>query len=161
MTTNIEFKNNNLIVVRTYKASIEKVFEAWIETSKVKQWWGCAECIDVRSEIEPRVGGAYNHHMTIENEHGRFDVKGFATLVEYDPPNRIAYTSNDENDPMIITVDFKSVEGGTEVRMVHSNIPDMKVEGDIPMKDIIQAGWTAAYQKLSNFLESELQSADN
>lgn len=159
MSTNVEVKGNNLIVTRIYAAPIEKVFDAWIETSKIKEWWGCAECVDVRSEVEPRLGGAYNHHMTLENEHGRFDVPGFATLVEYDPPHRLAYTSNDENDEMVITVDFRPVDGGTEVRLVHSRIPDMIVDGEQSMRDVIQAGWTAASQKLGDFLAGELADA--
>ncbi len=153
MTTDIKFEEGNLIVTRIYEASIEEVFDAWVETSKVKKWWGCAECTDVRSEIETKVGGKYNHHMTIETEHGVHKVQGFATLLEYDPPNKLAYTSNEEMDKMIVTVTFSEVESGTMVQLVHSNIPDMKVDGNIPLRQIITEGWTAAFSKLSPVLE--------
>jgi len=43
------FEDDNLIVSRVYDAPREMVFDAWFETSKVKQWWGCAECTDVPS----------------------------------------------------------------------------------------------------------------
>lgn len=155
MTTNTEFKDGDLIVTRVYHAPIEEVFDAWIETSKIKQWWGCAECTDVRSEVEPEVGGKYSHHMTLETPHGVHDAPGHATLIEYDPPNRLAYTSTDDNDKMVVTVTFTEVKNGTLVRLVHSNIPDMKVEGDIEMRAIIREGWTAAFGKLAPVVEGE------
>ena len=93
--------------------------------------------------------------MTIKTEHGTHDVPGFATLIEFDPPRRLAYTSNDEADPMVITVTFTKTSDGTQVRLVHSNIPDMKVDGDIELRQIIRGGWTAAFGKLATFLESK------
>ncbi len=153
MTTEISFNDGQLTVVRRYQANIEDVFDAWIETSKIKQWWGCAECTNVESEVEPKVGGKYNHHMTIDTSSGVHEVPGFATLVEFDPPRRLAYTSTDENDPMMITVDFtETADGATEVRLVHSSIPDMRVEGDIELREVIQAGWTAALGKLDRLM---------
>ncbi|TDF35168.1 SRPBCC domain-containing protein [Alteromonadaceae bacterium M269] len=159
MTTQTSVENGNLTVVRTYSAPIEKVFDAWIQTSKIKNWWGCAECTDVRSEVEPKVGGKYNHHMTIDTPAGQHEVEGFATLVEYDPPKRLAYTSNDIEDKMLITVDFVEVPEGTQVTLVHANIPDMKVQGDVKLSDVITGGWSAALEKLDIFLNSEKQAS--
>ncbi len=156
MNTEIKFEDGKLIVSRVYDAPRELVFEAWVETSKVQKWWGCAQCTSVRSEIEPKVGGQYNHHMTIE---GVGEVPGMATLVEYDPPSRLAYESSLPNDPnvkMVVAVDFSEVADGTLVRLEHSGIPDIRVEGDIELTEIIRAGWTAAFQKLDTFLQSEV-----
>ncbi|MEM9402080.1 MAG: SRPBCC domain-containing protein [Pseudomonadota bacterium] len=153
MSTEIQFRGNDLIVRRTYAASIEDVFDAWIETSKIRRWWGCAECTDVQSEVEASVGGKYNHHMTLETDTGSHEVPGFATLVEFDPPHKLAYTSNDEQDPMIITVSFAEVAGGTRVELVHSNIPSMKVDGDQELRDVIRRGWSAATDKLASVVE--------
>jgi len=153
-STETNFKDGTLTVRRVYKAAIQDVFEAWVETSKIKQWWGCAECTNVESEIEPKVGGKYNHHMTIENEYGKFDAPGFATLTEFDPPHLLAYTSNDDNDPMLITVRFKEIDSGTEVLLVQTNVPDTRVEGDVELCVIIQQGWTAGFGKLASFLET-------
>ncbi len=156
MSTEVKFQDGNLVVTRTYDAPREAVFEAWVETSKVQQWWGCGDCTNVRSEIEPKVGGRYNHHMTI---HG-MEVPGFATLTEYDPPARLAYSSAIPGGPdasmpstnMVVAVDFSEVEGGTLVQLTHTGIPDMKVEGDIELREIIRTGWTAAFGKLDDFL---------
>ncbi len=160
MSTEVKFEDGNLIVTRTYDAPRELVFEAWVETSKVQQWWGCAECTSVRSEIELKVGGKYDHHMTIE---GAGEVPGFATLTEYDPPSRLAFTSTGSGGPgpdadMTVTVEFTEVDGGTLVRLVHAGIPDMKVQGDVELREIIRAGWTAAFGKLGKLLGAPMQS---
>ncbi len=155
MTTDVKFEDGNLIVSRVYAAPRELVFEAWFETSKVEQWWGCADCTAVRSEVERKVGGKYNHHMTIK---GAGEVPGFATLTEYDPPKRLAYSS--EAGPganMVVSVDFSEVDGGTLVRLVHAGIPDMRVEGDIELREIVRAGWTAAFGKLGKLLGATAQ----
>lgn len=157
MSTDVKFEDGNLVVSRVYAAPREAVFEAWFETSKLKQWWGCAECTDVRSEVERKVGGAYNHHMTIE---GAGEVPGYATLTEYDPPARLAYTSASPAGPdsqMVVSVDFTEVEGGTHVRLVHAGIPDIRVQCDVELNAIIRAGWTAAFGKLGTFLAAPAQ----
>ncbi len=153
MKTETKFEDGKLTVTRIYEAPREAVFEAWVETSKVQQWWGCDSTTHVRSEIEPKVGGCYNHHMTI---HGT-EYPGEATFIEYDPPSRLCYTSPSPADPaesMTVSVDFIEVEGGTLVRLVHAGIPDMKVPGDTPLYEIIQGGWSAAFRKLDGFLKT-------
>ena len=155
MSTQIRMVDNNLIITRVYDAPIDKVFEAWVQTSKIKQWWGCAECKAVESEVEPKVGGKYNHHMTIDTPGGDHRLESFATLIEFDPPNRLVYTSDDESDPMVISVDFSQLESGTQVQLVHSNIPDMLVEGGMQLHDVVRAGWSAALSKLEVCLQSQ------
>ncbi len=158
MSTHTSFEDGKLIVMRTYDAPRERVFEAWIETSKVQKWWGCAECTNVRSEVEAKVGGSYNHHMTV---HGQ-DIPGFATLTEYDLPNRLAFRMSgpDGSDSgMVVTVEFKDVDGGTLVKLVHEGIPDTRVHGDIELRAIVREGWIAAFGKLAVFVETATQSS--
>ncbi len=156
MSTEVKFEDGNLIVSRVFKAPRESVFQAWVETSQVERWWGCAECTAVKSEIEPKVGGKYNHHMTIDGPAGSGEVAGLAVLTQFDPPTRLAYTSADKDDPygadMVVSVDFTEVDGGTLVRLVHAGIPDMLVPGDITLREIIRQGWSAAFGKLDQFL---------
>jgi len=149
MKTEATFSGGTLTVTRLYKAPREAVFEAWVETSKVEKWWGCAQTTAVRSEIEPRVGGVYNHYMTLENA-GEFP--GLSRFVEYDPPNRLSYTSDppEGEGQMTVTVDFIEEDGGTRVRLTHNNIPTEVGPPHLPT--IIQAGWTAALGKLDSFL---------
>lgn len=157
MSTQIEFVDGNLIVTRVFDGPRDVVFEAWVETSKVQQWWGCADTTNVRSEIDCEVGGRYNHHMTI---HGN-EMEGQATITEFDPPARLAYRSaspDGSEEGMLVAVDFTDVEGGTRVQLVHHGIPDMQVGPDIELRAVIRAGWTAAFGKLHDFLSTSVGS---
>ncbi|MEM9410971.1 MAG: SRPBCC domain-containing protein [Planctomycetota bacterium] len=156
MTTEARFEDGRLIVTRTYNAPRELVFEAWVETSKVQQWWGCAQCTNVRSEIEPKVGGKYNHHMTIE---GAGEVPVFATLIEYEPPSKISYETSlpdNENIKMSVHIEFFETPEGTLIRLEHIGIPDFRVDGEIELRSIVREGWTTAFEKLEKFLGREL-----
>ena len=159
MSTETRFEDGKLIVTRVYDAPRELVFEAWVETSKVQQWWGCEQCTSVRSEIEPRIGGQYNHHMTIA---GAGEVPAMATLTQYEPPSRLAYESSlpgDESTTMAVSVEFLETDGGTLVRLTHAGIPDTRVEGDLELRAIVRSGWTAAFGKLGAFLNSQQEHA--
>ena len=87
------FKDGVLTAVRHFNHSCDDVFEAWVETAKTQQWWGCGETCKVHSEIDPRVGGRYYHLMTI-GDHGDYPVNGL--LTEYEPPNKLSYEIKDE-----------------------------------------------------------------
>ena len=143
MTTKISYENGTLTVSRVYDAPREAVFEAWVETSKVQQWWGCAQTTKVCSEIEQKVGGKYCHAMTIE---GVGEMPMNTRFTVYEPPARLAYVE-DGNDPKAqrVTVEFIERGEGTEVRLVHENIPD-------EYSTYVKAGWTAAFGKLGDFL---------
>lgn len=144
MSTDIRFEDGKLFVTRVYAAPREAVFEAWVETSQVQQWWGCAQTTEVVSEIEPKVGGKYNHLMTIE---GAGTFPGLSRFTEYDPPARLAYASEGSEvaPAMQVKVDFLEHPDGTEVRLVHEGLPE-------DLLQYVQPGWTAAFGKLDTFL---------
>jgi len=155
MITDFKFEDGKLTATRVYDAPRELVFEAWVETDKIGQWWGCANTTNVRSTVEPRVGGKYDHHITIKGVEE--EIPGNAILVEFDPPKKLAYESillNDSSPKMHVSVEFSEVDEGTKVVLVHSGIPDVRVDGDVELREIIQGGWTAALDKLSKVFAS-------
>jgi len=144
ITTN--YADGTLTISRLYDAPRETVFEAWVLSSKVQQWWGCADTKKTVSDIDPCVGGKYNHLMTM---HGS-DQLSKSTIIEYDPPARLAYEAEatQMTSKMAITVDFTEEDGQTRVTLVHNNIPD-------EFNKFVVAGWTAAFGKLADFLLSD------
>src|SRR6185503_9690880 len=116
---------------------------------KAEQWWGCEATTQVRAQIEPRVGGRFDHRMTIERV-GEVPTSG--RITEFDPPARLAFVWDvppgggaDAGKPMRIVVDFAEVAGGTEVRLVHSGIP-------AEHRDLVRAGWSASLERLDALL---------
>ena len=148
----MKIEDGNLILTRWYSAPREAVFDAGVETSKVQQWWGCAQTTEVRSEIEPEVGGKYYHYMTL-GDMGEHPLLSRFTV--YDPPARLEYTTEPPQDSdkpgfnMTVTVDFTERDGGTEVRLVHAGLPD-------ELKEIVQGGASAALEKLDGFLKASV-----
>ncbi len=163
MTTETDYDNGTLVVTRTYDAPIKAVFDAWVQTGKVQQWFGCADTRQVKSTIEPRVGGSYTHEMTLQTAHGDHIVPGVSVFIEYDPPNVLAYAPprpeeipNDmpdtEGAEMSVRVEFFERGGKTEVRLTHTGIPDK-------FSPFIINGWGAAFGKLFRFLFTEAHAA--
>lgn len=146
MSTEIRFENGKLYVTRQYDAAPQDVFDAWIETSKIEKWWGCAQTTAVESEIEPKLGGKFNHMMTIEGA-GQFPQQ--SCFTEFDPPNRLVYLTEatDMSPEMTVSVDFVPVQGGTRVTLVHEGIPGEFTE-------FVRGGWTAAFGKLDDLLRA-------
>ncbi len=144
MNTQTSYADGTLTVTRHYDAPREDVFDAWIAVAKVEKWWGCGDTTHVKSGVEPRIGGKYEHIMTLKNDF-KNPVNG--VITEYDPPALLAYEVAGEtpDEKMRVRVEFTEKPDGTQVRLVHSGIPDQFSQFVIP-------GWTAAFDKLGRFL---------
>ncbi len=158
MGTKTEYDNNGtLVVIRVYDAPRQAVFDAWMETSKVQDWWGCADTVEVKSEIEPKLGGKYCHEMTLRNGYVQ---PGRAEFIEYDPPRVFAYAAprsdempEGEGMDMKVRVEFIELnDNQTEVRLTHTGIPH-------EFSPFIEDGWTAAFGKLFRFLVTQAHAA--
>lgn len=151
METQTSFSNGTLTLKRTYDAPRDAVFDAWVETSKTEQWWGCGDTTHVKSEIEPRIGGKYVHEMTIRDV-GTHPVNGM--LTAYEPPALLEYcmAGPTPRDSMQVRVEFAERGGMTEVCLTQTAIPD-------GLDDIVTTGWTAAFEKLGGFLAQSAHAA--
>lgn len=151
MKTVTQFENGTLHVTRVFDKPRDAVFEAWVETSKTQEWWGCGDTTHVTSEIEPRVGGKYVHAMTITNV-GVHPIMG--QITHFDPPARLAYTMPGmaEGEMMAVDVRFTDKDGATEVHLTQSVLPD-------PMCDVVSAGWTASFERLARYFGGERRAA--
>lgn len=144
MSVDITYADNILTATRLYDASREKVFEAWIETSKLELWWGCADTTKVCSEVEPKVGGKYIQMMTIKNAG---EYPGGGVITEFDPPSVLAFVAEDtpSGAKNMVRVTFEDKDGQTLVTLKHHNLP-------AELKDIVRGGWTSALERLSDLL---------
>lgn len=145
MSSDARYENGRLTLTRTFNAPRTAVFEAWIQTSKVQLWWGCADATDVQSTIEPHVGGQYAHRMTLNN--GRcYQHQG--RITTYDPPALLAYELLDRfhKAPMQVRVQF--IEQGTQtvVQLTQNKLPPT-------YSPFIMAGWSEGFEKLARFLQ--------
>ncbi|MEM7166756.1 MAG: SRPBCC domain-containing protein [Planctomycetota bacterium] len=149
MTTEVNFKDGILTATRVYDAPREAVFDAWVNTSKVQLWWGCAQTTSTESCIEQRIGGKYEHTMQIEGA-GEFKVCGLIT--EYSPPARLVYEAADmmgQGPTSEVAIDFtEHPNGGTQVSLRQTGLPEEYIKH-------VKVGLAASWDKLARFLMSE------
>lgn len=151
MTTETHVENGTLTVRRIYDAPQAEVFDAWIDAAKTTHWWGCGQTERVASRIEPRVGGAYYHLMSLRDV-GDHPIDG--TITEFDPPRALAYTmpGMESGEVMAVRVTFEPAEAGTRVTLTQSKL-------DETLKDVVAAGWAASFERLADFFQGARRAA--
>ncbi|HTJ41573.1 MAG TPA: SRPBCC domain-containing protein [Kofleriaceae bacterium] len=110
-----------LVVRRTIRASVERVFAAWTEPAHLVRWWGPRPVVCAGAEIDLRVGGAY----AIGNrfpDGSELWIRG--EFVRIDRPRELVYTwrVGDAAASERVTVRFEAKDGATEVVIVHEDI---------------------------------------
>jgi uncharacterized protein YndB with AHSA1/START domain len=127
---------------RTIRATPEQVFEAWLDPkSPAGPWYGSERTI-----LNPVVDGLFYfaaHHMNRTWAHyGRF--------LTLDRGKKIEHTWMSEATKgidSVVTLTMTPKDGGTEVRLTHTNIPDDEIGRG--HKD----GWTAMLDQMVKTLE--------
>lgn len=99
------------------EAPPDAVFPFFVDPDRLVRWMG------TEADIDPVAGGRFR-----VNVNGDDVAVGAYTVV--DPPRRVAFTWGwDGNDGVppgssTVTVDLVAVDGGTELTLTHSGLPD-------------------------------------
>ena len=139
---------NALSLRRTVAASPEEAFTAWTHPDHLRRWSCPDPTAEVDVAVDLRVGGAYTIRMGIEG--GPYTAQGI--YREIDAPHRLVYTwdwkegDHRMNVETVVTVEFVSVEGGTEVRLTHEGFPSEEA------KAAHLQGWTPCVERLAQQL---------
>lgn len=105
------------IATHRFKASPERVFDAWLDPEKVMKWMFPKGDI-VRVEIDPRVGGRFSFVDRREGE----EVDHVGEYLEIDRPRRLVFTFGMPSvspDFDRVTVEIVSLETGCELTLTH------------------------------------------
>ena len=135
-----------LVIRKRIPASIDKVFAAWTEPDHLKHWWGPPEGHCPEAEIDLRIGGTYRIANRMPDGRtiwicGTFDV--------IEPPTRLTYSwqlDASRMPPEQVTVQFRPLDGETEVVVTHERIVDMDAYRSHT------AGWESCLQDLLRYL---------
>lgn len=108
-----------LTIKRTFDAPRERVFNAFTNASRLREWFGPPGVAVGEVTFDPRDGGRYR--ILMKNSKGEdFNVGG--VITEFREPERLAYTFRwEEDDPQterdtFITIDF--IARGNQTEMV-------------------------------------------
>ncbi|MDQ1545488.1 MAG: hypothetical protein QOH69_392 [Actinomycetota bacterium] len=139
----------NSTIVRTFAATPEAVFDAWVTPASFAAWWG-GSGVEVPLDsvsMDVRNDGAWKATMIIGN--GVPDIHWFGEFVEVDRPVKLVLTLSDRpgDARADVTVTFTAVDGGTEMRFRQTGGP-MNQDA----YDQATAGWQTFFDAMETLL---------
>jgi uncharacterized protein YndB with AHSA1/START domain/DNA-binding transcriptional ArsR family regulator len=136
---------------RVFKAPRERVFNAFLDADAFAKWIPPNGYTAHVYKFEPKVGGTYRMNFSSLDKK---DIHFFGgKFLEIKPYERLRYTDKFESDDpgmrgeMKVTVTFKDVSGGTEVKIVQEGVPKA-----IPIDGAL-LGWSQSLENLARLVE--------
>ena len=145
-----ERREGVLRIERTFRAPIERVFDAWTSEEVLRRWLHAGpDWATPTADVDLRVGGRIRIVMRdpAGAEHG---ATGEYRLIER--PHRLVFDWTFDDHPdnrQLIELEFSEREGMTSVLMINSGIAtEERRKGQ-------QRGWHACYEMLESALATE------
>ena len=142
--------DHEVSIVRTFEASPEQVFEAWVDPAQVAQWWGPDEFHTPLDSvvIEPRPGGRYDLVMvetrTGEQSHVRQEILELSApellVLRHEP-----MPEHGLHEPMVTRVELHAHDGGTRLEVTGGPYTQ-------EMAPFVDQGWGEQLDKLARLL---------
>ncbi|MPY91370.1 MAG: SRPBCC domain-containing protein [Luteitalea sp.] len=106
----------HLRVTRRFSASPERVFDAFLDPAKARQFmFATASGQMVRVEIDARVGGSYNFTDRRDGE----DAEHTGEYLEIDRPRRLMFTLRQGSDVSRVIIEIVPLGTGCELTLTH------------------------------------------
>jgi uncharacterized protein YndB with AHSA1/START domain len=142
-------QNFRLEIRRVINVPRDRVYAAWTDVEQLKQWFGPEKVRTRGITADARVGGKYQWDL-IDPEGEEMTV--FGEYRELVPGRKIVFTWKFEDDEdwknrtSIVTVELSDRDGGTELRLIHEQLPSEQ------SRDGHNDGWNSALDKLERFI---------
>lgn len=144
-------KANEIRLIRTYKAPLKAVWDAWADEKQAAQWWGPRGFTITTHRKDLHSGGGWDYTM-----HGPdgVDYPNKTKYLEVDPHKKLVYDhgGNDDRPPLFrVTVFFEERGENTEMDMTMA-FPTAEAATEIKAF-IKKAGGDATWDRLAEYLE--------
>jgi uncharacterized protein YndB with AHSA1/START domain len=139
-------------IVRTFAATPESVFDAWVTPASFAAWWGGSE-VDVPLDsvsMDVRNGGSWTAKMILGEANPDLpEINWFGEFVEVDRPSKLVMTLADRpgDARALVTVTFAAVEGGTEMHFRQTGGPMTQED-----YDRTTAGWQTFFDAMESLV---------
>lgn len=138
--------DNKVLIKRTYDSKIEDVFDAWVDSDKLSAWHA-----PKGKTSSAKVTGEESYEITFHDPK-EDDQTAKGTYKEFDRPNKLVFTwswhmPGGASPETLVTINFKEVEGKTELELVHEGFSDKKET------EHHNQGWTSVLDSLGNYLD--------
>jgi len=140
-------ENLSLQVSRMVKAKRHRVFDAWTKPELMHLWFAPGSMTVASASADLRIGGAY--HVEIKGDAGVIHMV-HGVYQEIIPNERLRFTWGwqDVPDGSVVTVEFKDVEGGTEVILTHERLTTVE------WRDRHEHGWNGCLVNLAGVFDT-------
>lgn len=147
----------SLVVRRVIRAKRDRVFQAWTDPNKMKDWFFCGEGrANVSNEL--KVGGSYRNEMIMEPSPDHGNACGgpggknvqvhTGEYIEILPPERVVFTwSSSIVKNSRVTVEFRDLGDATEVVITHDRLETEE------LRRLHTLGWEGCLGNLEKFLK--------
>jgi glutathione S-transferase len=143
-------QNLKLEIKRVINAPRDRVYAAWTDPAQLKQWFG-PESVQTRDLVaDARVGGEFRWDL-VNSDGEEMTMRG--KFRELQSGKKVVFTWKWENDEdwenhlSVVTVELSDRDGGTELRLVHEQLPNEQ------SRDGHNGGWNSALDKLEKFFD--------
>ena len=138
-----------LNISRTFNASREAVFDAWLNTDAISQWFAPDPTMVTKVDVlDAKEGGRYQFQMVaVDGE--TFIVTGEYVTIKR--PEQLIFTwvwiHGDDKTEMLVTLNFIDKGETTEMQLTHERLPDQS------SKDHHNQGWIGCFIRLAGVVE--------
>ena len=136
--------STTLVLRRTFTASRQRVFRAWVTPEALESWLRPRGMNMIVSSLEARVGGSF-----------RFDLENgsciFGTYLHIVPPEQLVFTWSGEatqGQETVVTLDFLDQGAVTEVVLTHEGLSTPE------RRALAEGGWPSLFDALASVLSS-------
>jgi uncharacterized protein YndB with AHSA1/START domain len=145
----VEPAERELVIIRTFDAPRELVFNAWTDPGLAKNWFGPRNHPATHMEMDVRPGGAWRGCLR-SPETGK-DLRLGGVFREVVKPERVVFTFAWEEEgerglETLVTLTFAEQNGKT--RMTFRQVPFQSVEEC----DGHRGGWSSSFDRLEGYV---------
>ena len=139
----------SLEIKRFINAPRDRVYAAWTDPEQLRQWFGPATVETDNLIADVRPGGEFRWDL-MNCDGKKMTIQG--EYREVQPGQRIVFTWQWQDDEdwkecvSVVTVDLSDRDGGTEVRLTHTQLPNQE------SRDSHNEGWNSVLEKLETFV---------
>jgi uncharacterized protein YndB with AHSA1/START domain len=130
--------DREIVIERTFDASPDRVWAAWIDSAQLDAWWGPNGFRNETSSMDFRVGGVWRYVM--RGPDGK-DWPNWIRYQEIVPLERLAYQHGGDGDEphFSVTVTFEDQGGRTRVNM-RSTFPSAEACAEVKKFGVVEGG---------------------
>jgi uncharacterized protein YndB with AHSA1/START domain len=144
MIPSASHNDTTLVLRRTFTASRQRVFRAWITPRALESWLRPRGMSMTVRSLDARVGGSF----CFELEDGSSLIGTYLQIV---PPEKLVYTWSGgaaQSWETVVTLDFLDQGTVTEVVLTHEGLSTEAIRA------LVEGGWPSLFDALASVLSS-------